>query len=727
MSDIIQLLPDSVANQIAAGEVIQRPANVIKELVENAVDAGATDIKVLVVDAGRTSIQVIDNGKGMSDTDARLSFERHATSKISCAKDLFALTTMGFRGEALASVAAVAQVMLKTRQPSAELGTLLCIAGSKVTSQEPCACDVGSNFLVENLFYNVPARRKFLKGNSTELKNIITAFERIALVYPKISFSLFSNGTELLALKAGALRQRIVEVAGKRLNQFLLPVSVKTSFCTVSGFVGKPESARKKNVAQYFFVNGRYMKHPYFNKAVVTAFDRLVPEGEQVPYFIYFEVPAATIDVNIHPTKTEIKFENEQEIWSILTAAVRDTVGMFGDVATIDFDTQGRPDIPVFDPDDTISAPKVQYNPTYNPFNEKPAAAAVAAANPFAEAAPVAVPSADMGGAVTDDVPSADGMIGSSLGIIGSSLGKGGSSLGMNGGSPLSTDDSSLGIIGSSLGKGGSSLGKGGAAARPDDGSLLIGSRMSSAGAGDGLLTSGLGTGRGAAVMEQPLKPDAPDTSADTSADSAPVAGDLFASAGANVGTIAEKSPVHYQYKGRYIMTAVKSGLMIVDQHRAHMRVLYEQYLDRVKSRHGDSQKVLFPELLYLTPGEDVTLQKVMPELEALGFELTPMGGGSYAVNAVPAGLEGVDMQGLLHDMIGSAGESVSAVVDEIDSTLALTMARHAAIAYGCVLEGDEMENLVNSLFACSNFNYTPDGKCIVATIHQAEIDRLFG
>ena len=692
MSDIIQLLPDSVANQIAAGEVIQRPANVIKELVENAVDAGATDIKVLVADAGRTSIQVIDNGKGMSDTDARLAFERHATSKISCAKDLFALTTMGFRGEALASVAAVAQVTLKARQPSAELGTLLCIAGSKVTSQEPCACDAGSNFLVENLFYNVPARRKFLKGNSTELKNIITAFERIALVYPKISFSLFSNGTELLALKAGALRQRIVEVAGKRLNQFLLPVSVKTGFCTISGFVGKPESARKKNVAQYFFVNGRYMKHPFFNKAVATAFDRLVPEGEQVPYFIYFEVPADTIDVNIHPTKTEIKFENEQEIWSILTAAVRDTVGMFGDVATIDFDTQGRPDIPVFDPDDTISAPKVQYNPTYNPFNEKRPSAA---ANPFTAAAPVAVPSDGMGGAASDVVPSSDGIIGSSLGIIGSSLGEGGSL----------------------LGEGGSSLGEGGSSVQSGGGSLLVGSRMPSAGAGDGLLTSGLGAGRGTAVMEQQPEPDDPDVAA----------GDLFSSVGANAGTIAEKSPVHYQYKGRYIMTAVKSGLMIVDQHRAHMRVLYEQYLDRVKSRHGDSQKVLFPELLCLTPAEDVVLQKVADELTALGFELTPMGGNSYAVNAVPAGLDGVDVQRLLHDMIGSAGEGVTAVVDEIDRTLALTMARHAAIAYGCVLEGDEMESLVNSLFACSNFNYTPDGKCIVATIRQTDIDRMFG
>ena len=288
MSDIIQLLPDSVANQIAAGEVIQRPASVIKELVENSVDAGATVINVLVVDAGRTSIQVTDNGKGMSDTDARLSFERHATSKIRQADDLFALHTMGFRGEALASIAAVAQVELKTRQQSDEVGTQLTIAGSRFLGQEPCSCPVGSNFKVENLFFNVPARRKFLKSNTTELNNIIAAFQRIVLVYPALSFTLHSNDTELINLRAGNLRQRIVDVFGKRLNQDLLSVNVETTLCSIHGFVGKPESARKKGAHQYFFVNGRYMKHPYFAKAVMSAFERLVPQGEQVPFFLYF-------------------------------------------------------------------------------------------------------------------------------------------------------------------------------------------------------------------------------------------------------------------------------------------------------------------------------------------------------------------------------------------------------------------------------------------------------
>ena len=348
MKDIIQLLPDVVANQIAAGEVIQRPASVIKELVENAVDAGASAIDVLVVEAGRTSIQVIDNGKGMSGTDARLAFERHATSKIRQAEDLFALQTMGFRGEALASIAAVAQIELKTRREDDDLGTSLTIAGSKVKGQEPCACPTGSNFLVQNLFYNVPARRRFLKSNTTELKHIVTAFQRIALVYPQIAFTLHSNGTELLNLRPCVLRQRIVDIFGKRINQDLLPVSVDTTMCKISGFVGKPESSKKKGVQQYFFVNGRYMRHPYFHKAVLNAFERLIPQGDQVSYFIYFELNPQEIDVNIHPTKTEIKFENEQAIFQIVFAAVREAVGLFKEVPSIEFNNEGQPDIPVY-------------------------------------------------------------------------------------------------------------------------------------------------------------------------------------------------------------------------------------------------------------------------------------------------------------------------------------------------------------------------------------------
>lgn len=372
--DIIQLLPDSVANQIAAGEVIQRPASVIKELVENAIDAGARNIQILVCDAGKASIQVIDDGCGMSDTDARLSFERHATSKIRQAVDLFSLHTMGFRGEALASIAAVAQVTLQTRTKDDEIGTRLTIAGSKVTNQEPVMCPVGSNFLIENLFYNIPARRKFLKSNATEMSNINQAFERIALVYPEIGFSLFNNGTEVVQLRAGSYHQRIIDVFGKRINQTLLPLSADTSLCKISGFVGKPESAKKKGQHQFFFVNGRYMKHPYFHKAVMTAFDRLIAEGEQISYFIYLNVDPADIDVNIHPVKTEIKFEYEQDIWQILMASVRDAVGKYSNVSTLDFDTEGKPDIPVFNAEGNMfaEAPKIDFNPQYNPFTSIP-------------------------------------------------------------------------------------------------------------------------------------------------------------------------------------------------------------------------------------------------------------------------------------------------------------------------------------------------------------------
>jgi DNA mismatch repair protein MutL len=611
MSDIIQLLPDAVANQIAAGEVIQRPASVIKELVENAVDAGAKNINVLVVDAGRTSIQVIDDGKGMSETDARLSFERHATSKIRHAEDLFSLHTMGFRGEALASIAAVAQIELRTRQSSDEIGTLLSISGSKFTGQEPCSCPVGSNFSIENLFYNVPARRKFLKSNSTELNNIITAFERIALVYPEISFTLHSNGTEMFNLKAGVLRQRIIDIFGKRLNQDLLSVKVDTSMCKISGYVGKPESARKKGTHQYFFVNGRYMKHPYFNKAVMNAFDRLVPMGEQVPYFIYFEVNAEDIDVNIHPTKTEIKFENEQAIWQILSASVKESVGMFNDVPSIDFDTQGRPDIPVYNPENNVAAPKVEFNPTYNPFNTS---------------SPTTV-------------------------------------------RPKSTD-------------------------KWDNLYKDLKNQSSHE------------TELFASKMTQPSS-------------------DVEASSKEDV--IAEKSPAHYQYKGCYIMTAVKSGLMIVDQHRAHVRILYDKYLEQMKEREVSSQKVLFPETIHLSATEDLTLNKIKPEMIKLGFEITALGGGSYAINAIPAGIEGLNVIELVHDIIVSAQEKTGNLDDGTNIALALTLARNAAIPLGQVLNNEEMENIFNSLFASSNPNYTPDGKNILCILKQSEIEHLLG
>lgn len=604
MSDIIQLLPDSVANQIAAGEVIQRPASVVKELVENAIDAGATVINVVVVDAGRTSIQVIDNGRGMSETDARLAFERHATSKIRKADDLFALRTMGFRGEALASIAAVAQVELKTRMEDDDIGTHLSISGSRVVAQEPVSCPVGSNFSVENLFFNVPVRRKFLKSNTTELNNILSAFERIVLVYPEVSFTFHNNGVEVFNLKASNTHQRIIDVFGKKINQELLPISVDTTVCRISGFVGKPESARKKGAHQYFFVNGRYMKHGFFHKGVMQAYERLIATGDQIPYFIYFNVEPENIDVNIHPTKTEIKFDNEVAIWQILTAAVKDALGRFSDVTAIDFDVEGKPDIPVFSPTgDGFNAPKVDYNPQYNPFKES-------------------------GQQVyrRNDVPK-------------------------------------------------------------DWESLYEGLKPNSS--------------------EQKDFFDVEPPSAE--------------------GIIEEKAPTHYQYKGRYIMTAVKSGLMIIDQHRAHVRILYDRYMQQMASSGHSSQKMLFPEVVQFPPSDIVMLQKVMPEMEHLGFELSDIGGGSYAVNGVPTGIEGVKIDSLIKDMVTTAMESGSLDTDAINHSLALSLARNAAIPQGQVLSNEEMETIVNELFTTSNVNYTPDGKSILCILKQHEIEQMLG
>lgn len=657
MNDIIQLLPDSVANQIAAGEVIQRPASVIKELVENSIDAGATLINVVCVDSGRTSIQVTDNGKGMSETDARLSFERHATSKIRQADDLFNLHTMGFRGEALASIAAVAQVELRTRRPDDDLGTALTIAGSRFVSQEPVQCPVGCNFTISNLFYNVPVRRKFLKSNTTELNNIVTAFERIALVYPDVAFTLYNNQTELYNLKAGGLRQRIVDVIGKKINQHLLPIDIDTTMCKISGFVGKPESARKKGARQFFFVNGRYMKHPYFHKAIMTAYERLVPEGEQIPYFIYFTVNPTDIDVNIHPTKTEIKFENEQTVWQILTAAVRDAVGMFNDVTAIEFDTEGQPDIPALGamPQADISAPKVQYNPAYNPFNEPSAQRSSAAPDNWEQ--------------LYEGLSSAHSRQQSAPSLFGNDTG---------------------GVIQS----------RSNATNKPfADNGIVLSKGFS--------------------------KPDG--LNAESAEFNALSADTDMLSASTEPSPLEEKSPTHYQYKGRYIMTSVKSGLMIIDQYRAHTRVLYEGYIEQMQKRRPSSQKPLFPDTIHFSASDKVVVEAVMPELQNIGFELTPNEEGDYKITAVPSGLDGLDYVALVQDLVASAREKTTSAIDDINHSIALELARNAAVTYGQVLTNAEMENIVNSLFACSNFSYTPDGKKILTMLRQTDLEQLFG
>ena len=634
MDDIIHLLPDSVANQIAAGEVVQRPSSIIKEMVENSIDAGAKNVKVLVTDGGKTNVQVIDDGKGMSETDARLSFERHATSKIRKASDLFSLTTMGFRGEALASIAAVAQVELKTRRREDELGTMIQISGSKIEKQEPVACPAGSNFSVQNLFYNVPARRKFLKSNQTELTNVVADFQRIVLVHPDIAFTLYNNGVEMYHLPEASVRQRIIDVFGKKINADLLPIEVETSLVSISGYVGKPESSKKKGVHQYFFVNGRYMRHPYFHSAVMKAYENLIPVGEHVSYFIYFAVDTSSIDVNVHPTKTEIKFDNEQPIWQVLSAAVRETIGQFCNVPMIDFDVEGKPDIPVMGTMTSIPhQPKLSPS-TYNPFKS--------------------------GDAQTYSRS--------------------------NGWEKLYDKYSSLEFKDGEKGMDKSAL------------------PVSAGFEGDPLM--------GAEIPEEMNLQKSLWNEMTVENGTSPIQFDV--------------SVQKFQYKGRYIILPCANGIMVVNQHRAHVRVLFDQNMQCVNSGCRPSQQELFPTVLQFEPSDCVVLEDLMEDICSLGFDLSNLGGGSYSVNGIPTGLEGIDISTLLHDMIVSAKEKINDIRKDAQEALALTMAENAAIVYGQILSTMEMERLLQDLFATKTPARTPDGKLIYTIIEDKTLNEPF-
>lgn len=634
MSDIIHLLPDSVANQIAAGEVVQRPSSVIKELVENSIDAGATQVQVIVEDAGKSLVQVIDNGKGMSETDARLAFERHATSKISEAKDLFALRTMGFRGEALASIAAVAQVELRTRAADKDLGVSIIIEGSRVVDQQPVNCPVGANFAVKNLFFNIPARRKFLKSNQTELSNILTEFERIALAHPETSFSLHSGGAAMMNLPAGNFKQRILGVFGKRLEAKLIPVEVKTTLINISGFVGVPSASRRKNAQQFFFVNGRYMRHPYFAKAVQTAYERLIPDGEQVPFFLNLEVAPEKIDVNIHPTKTEIKFEDETPIWQILLAAVREALGKHGVVPSLEFNTEGRPDIPVFTPgSNDVPAPQIEVNPDYNPFATSPSY------------------------------------------LSGKGGGAGGSSYTYN--NKPAVDRHWQNAY---------------AAAFPQKNENDFG--------------------------------DLPDLPADQDAPAAQMFQSLPTE---EQGEMKKSETDYFQFRGQYIITPVKSGLMLIDQHRAHVRILYDRFMARFADKPSVTQRLLFPQRLTLPPSEAVAFEKMMQDLQSVGFEVSSLGGGDFSVLGTPAGTEGLDASELLQDILQETLDGKSDAADGIRHRIALTLARRAAMPVGEYLSGAEMSALVDQLFSTGTPNFTPDGQTVLVIMAVENIEKLFG
>ena len=629
MNDIIHLLPDSVANQIAAGEVVQRPSSIIKEMVENSIDADATSVQVLVTDGGKTTVQVIDDGKGMSETDARLSFERHATSKIQKASDLFCLTTMGFRGEALASIAAVAQVELKTRRKEDELGTMIQVAGSKIEKQEPVACPAGSNFLVQNLFFNVPARRKFLKSNQTELTNVVADFQRIVLVHPEISFSLYNNGVEMFHLPAASVRQRIIDVFGKKINAELLPIEVETSLVSISGYVGKPDSSKKKGVHQYFFVNGRYMRHPYFHSAVMKAYENLIPVGEHVSYFIYFAVDASSIDVNVHPTKTEIKFDNEQPIWQVLSAAVRETIGQFCNVPLIDFDVEGKPDIPAIGANTSIPHQPKLAPSSYNPFKTE-------GSRSYSQSA---------GWEKLFDKYS----------------------------NPVSSEG--------------------------DEGLTSIQMNPSEKIPGEGEVPEGDN-----------------------------LQGSIWNAVMGRDGVAApfDVTVQKFQYKGRYIVLPSANGIMVVNQHRAHVRVLFDQNMQCINSGNRPSQKELFPIVVQFEKADCIVLENLMEDICSLGFDLSNLGGGAYSVNGIPAGLEGIDISILLHDMVVSAKEMTNDIRREAQEALALTMAENAAIVYGQVLSSMEMERLLRDLFATKIPARTPDGKLVYTILDDKMLNDLF-
>ena len=612
--DIIRLLPDSVANQIAAGEVIQRPASVIKELVENAIDAGAGNIDIYVLDAGRTLIQVIDDGKGMSETDARLAFERHATSKITKAEDLFTLRTMGFRGEALPSIAAVSQLVLQTRTHDSELGTKLEIEGGRVLSQEPCVCPLGSNFEVRNLFFNIPARRKFLKSNHTELSNILQEIERIALVNHSVSFSYTIDGTATLRLVSSNLRRRIVDIFGKKTGDDLIAVDVDTTLVRIEGFVGRPDSSRKKGAHQFFYVNGRYMRHPYFAKAVVSAFDGLVPEGEQVPYFLYLDIDPANIDVNISPTKTEVKFENEPAIWQIIHAGIREALGRFNAVPTIDFDNAHEVDIPVMNEElKSVQPPQVKVDSNYNPFLAQEASQESMTRGSFTEKSSAQKLSREWG---------------------------------------------------------------------------MLYEYLSSKSQGD--------------VTQQPM---------------------LFEQ---ELESVDEVANVQFQYRGQYIVSATNSGLMIIDQRRAHIRVLYDKYMDQMQQQQAITQGLLFPELVSFPASDSQLFEQLLNDIRSIGFDIESLGGGSYSVNGMPAGFEGLSPQKLLQELIATVTEGGEANLNTYRHNIALSFAKSSAIVEGLVLNRVEIETLMSDLFKSSNPNVTPDGRNIIIILKHESIEKMF-
>lgn len=612
-ASIIQLLPDHVANQIAAGEVVQRPASVVKELLENAVDAKASDIKLIVKEAGKTLVQVIDNGLGMNTTDARLCFERHATSKIRQAEDLFDLHTKGFRGEALASISAIAHVEMKTKQDQEELGNHIVVEGSKLITQEVAVLPKGTSFAVKNLFFNIPARRNFLKSETVEFRHVMDEFQRVAMAHPSISFTLIHNGSELYNLPSSNFRQRIVAIFGGKTNEKLVPVAEDTELIKISGFVGKPEFAKKSRGEQFFFVNDRYIKSPYLHHAIMSAYEGLLKEGNQPSYFLYLQVPPHTIDINIHPTKTEIKFDDEHSLYAILRSAVKHSLGQFNVAPILDFERDSNLDTPYQYKDKEADFPTIQVNSGFNPFaTEKPS-----------------------------------------------------KSLSSFGSYKKETTQSNWE-------------------------SLYVG-----------------------------LKQDTEEI-ASFSFESEEVTGKLF-----EEDTI-ETSTSTYQVHKKYIVSAIKSGMLVINQKRAHQRILYEQFLTNITIQKAVSQQLLFPLELYFSSDEMQLLKELQHTLENTGFVFDTFKSDTIQISGLPVLMKESEVSMVLESLISNLQNEVPESSFSQSDTIAKSMAKSLAIKTGTYLTEKEQENVLNSLFACKEPNVSPFQKPTFITLTVEDLDKRF-
>ena len=614
-ASIIQLLPDHVANQIAAGEVVQRPASVVKELLENAVDARASDIKLIVKEAGKTLVQVIDNGLGMNTTDARLCFERHATSKIRQAEDLFDLHTKGFRGEALASIAAIAHVEMKTKQDQEELGNHIVIEGSKLVTQEVAVLPKGTSFAVKNLFFNIPARRNFLKSETVEFRHVMDEFQRVAMAHPSISFTLMHNGSELYNLPSSNYRQRIVNIFGGKTNEKLVPVTEETELINISGFVSKPEFAKKSRGEQFFFVNDRYIKSAYLHHAIMNAYEGLLKEGNQPSYFLYLQVPPHTIDINIHPTKTEIKFDDEHSLYAILRSAVKHSLGQFNVAPVLDFERDANLDTPYQYNNKEADFPTIQVDANFNPFAQEKA----------------------------------------SIKTL--------SSFGSYKREPSTANWESLYV----------------------------------------------GLKQETQELDQ------------FSFESTVLDGQLF-----DNEAEATKTNSTYQVHKKYIVSSIKSGMLVIDQGRAHQRVLYEQFLTNITVQKASSQQLLFPLELYFSSEEMVLLHELQSSLENTGFVFDAFNSDSVQISGLPIGMTESEVSIVLEELINNLQNEIPESSFSQSDSIAKSMAKSMAVKTGTYLTIKEQENLVNSLFACKDPNVSPFQKPTFITLTVEDLDKRF-